>query len=306
MGELAMKQYKHYIIYKITNTINGKIYIGKHKCDDLDDNYFGSGKQLWLAINKYGLENFIFHMEIDLHNQEEMDLLEELVVNEDFLKRDDVYNISRGGKNPCMYGINNPFYGKDHSESFKRKVSMQFKGKSLTQTHKDNISKGLKKLLENHPEIKLKFGSRKNKKKCKNKNTGEVKFFNINDIPDDFEIYIHRKTRQHVSEEQKLENRRKQIERNKKSKWYTNGIEEKFCLPENVPQGFIPGRLPTTNVGRKYSKESRLKMRNAKLGKTPSNKGKVFITNGTDNKYVDKYSILPDGWKYGMTRKNRE
>ena len=63
-----MKQYKHYMIYKITNTINGKIYIGKHKCDDLDDGYFGSGKRLWIAINKYGLENFVFHMEIDLHN----------------------------------------------------------------------------------------------------------------------------------------------------------------------------------------------------------------------------------------------
>ena len=63
-----MKQYKHYMIYKITNTINSKIYIGKHKCDDLDDGYFGSGKRLWIAINKYGLENFVFHMEIDLHN----------------------------------------------------------------------------------------------------------------------------------------------------------------------------------------------------------------------------------------------
>ena len=111
-----MRTYKHYIIYKITNKVNGKIYIGKHKCNDLDDGYFGSGKRLFQAINKYGIENFEFHLEIDLKSQEEMDLLEECVVNEQFLARTDVYNLSRGGKNPCMYGKNNPFYGKTHSK----------------------------------------------------------------------------------------------------------------------------------------------------------------------------------------------
>ena len=39
-----------YIIYKITNLINGKFYIGKHKCKKLDDSYFGSGFALKSAI----------------------------------------------------------------------------------------------------------------------------------------------------------------------------------------------------------------------------------------------------------------
>ena len=118
-----MKTYKHYILYKITNLINGKIYIGKHMCDVLDDKYFGSGKRLWLAINKYGIENFVFELLIDLKNREEMDLLEECVVNKEFLARNDVYNISKGGKNPCMYGKDNPFYGKTHTNEFKEKIS---------------------------------------------------------------------------------------------------------------------------------------------------------------------------------------
>jgi len=125
-------KYKHYIIYTITNNINGKIYIGKHKCNKLDDGYFGSGKLLKLAIKKYGLNNLTFHLEIDLKNQDEMDLLEEMVVNEFFLKRNDVYNISRGGKNPCMYGKNNPFYGKTHSKDFCERISKKFKGKKLS------------------------------------------------------------------------------------------------------------------------------------------------------------------------------
>ena len=48
----------HYIIYQITNTVNGKIYIGKHQTTDVNDSYMGSGKLLKAAINKYGLAAF--------------------------------------------------------------------------------------------------------------------------------------------------------------------------------------------------------------------------------------------------------
>lgn len=44
-------------IYKTTNKINGKIYIGKNATDDPD--YLGSGQYLKRAIKKYGRQHFI-------------------------------------------------------------------------------------------------------------------------------------------------------------------------------------------------------------------------------------------------------
>lgn len=49
---------KFNFIYKITNLINNKIYVGKHSTDKLEDGYFGSGKILKKAIKKYSKENF--------------------------------------------------------------------------------------------------------------------------------------------------------------------------------------------------------------------------------------------------------
>lgn len=46
------------IIYKTTNLINNKSYVGQSKHDN-DKKYLGFGPLLKKAINKYGKENFI-------------------------------------------------------------------------------------------------------------------------------------------------------------------------------------------------------------------------------------------------------
>ena len=99
---------KHYLIYQTTNLVNGKIYIGKHETFNIEDNYFGSGKYLKRAIKKHSLENFEFKILIDLKSREEMNLLEKMVVTEEFCKREDVYNIKIGGDGGWDYINSNP------------------------------------------------------------------------------------------------------------------------------------------------------------------------------------------------------
>lgn len=48
----------HHIVYKTTNLLNGKYYIGIHSTEELDDGYLGSGTLLGKAMRKYGRKNF--------------------------------------------------------------------------------------------------------------------------------------------------------------------------------------------------------------------------------------------------------
>lgn len=88
---------KYHLIYKTTNLVNNKIYMGAHSTNEVDDGYLGSGKMLHSAIKKYGVENFkreILHM---FDSPEEMFEKEKEIVTEEFVSRSDVYNIVTGG-----------------------------------------------------------------------------------------------------------------------------------------------------------------------------------------------------------------
>ena len=87
----------YYTIYKVTNKINGKIYIGSHKTKNLDDGYMGSGKYLTHALQKYGLENFTKEILFIFDNPKDMYAKEAEIVNDEFLTEENTYNLKRGG-----------------------------------------------------------------------------------------------------------------------------------------------------------------------------------------------------------------
>ena len=92
-----------YLIYKITNTINNKIYIGKHKTNDKNDDYMGSGKILNKAIEKYGVDKFKKEILFECNSEEEMNQKEAEIVDDEFVARLDTYNIKLGGQGGWDY-----------------------------------------------------------------------------------------------------------------------------------------------------------------------------------------------------------
>lgn len=93
-------------IYKITNTINGKVYVGQH--DGSKPHYFGSGEVLKKAVKKYGKEAFSREIVIEgQFSKQELDALETHYIARfecffpDFPNKG--YNLTRGGDGLCGY-----------------------------------------------------------------------------------------------------------------------------------------------------------------------------------------------------------
>lgn len=87
----------HYYLYQITCLVNNKIYVGVHKTHDLNDGYMGSGKVIKAAFAKHGANNFTKVILETFDTSEAMYAREKEVVTDEFLAREDTYNLRRGG-----------------------------------------------------------------------------------------------------------------------------------------------------------------------------------------------------------------
>lgn len=104
-----------YIVYLTTNTLNNKIYVGVHKTDNplIFDGYLGCGVTIQnpksyqnnktpfqFAVTKYGIKNFKRNTIQEFDTLQDALDLEECIVDEKFIAREDTYNATIGGGYP--------------------------------------------------------------------------------------------------------------------------------------------------------------------------------------------------------------
>lgn len=85
-----------FILYKTTNKINGKFYIGVH--NSKRPWYKGSGSYLKKAIEKYGLDNFERQTLFEFETANDAYAKEKEIVNYDLVSDPQCYNLRLGGR----------------------------------------------------------------------------------------------------------------------------------------------------------------------------------------------------------------
>lgn len=100
------------ILYMTVNTVNHKIYVGIHITNKPYefDNYWGNGitgtssyhfkhpsSPFHYAVKKYGLKAFRRYTLFVFDTYEEARKMEKIIVDEEFVKRPDTYNVALGG-----------------------------------------------------------------------------------------------------------------------------------------------------------------------------------------------------------------
>lgn len=88
---------RKYLVYKITNRFDGKIYIGVHSTLNKNDRYMGSGTEIKEALKKFGRKFFIKETLATFDTKEEMLAKEKELVTKEFCMRSDTYNRIEGG-----------------------------------------------------------------------------------------------------------------------------------------------------------------------------------------------------------------
>ena len=240
----------YYYVYQITNLLNNKIYVGKHKSEKhpYENGYYGSGKQITAAIAKYRIDNFKKEVLHYCSSKDEMAAKEAEIVTEEFVKLPNTYNMHKGGpggwdhyngsrqhrENSRKGGQNsgrrgsNPFKNPEFQKKYSWTRSPEHM-KLMTDRAKDPVviakrKETFKKQKHSQGENNSQFG----RVWISNVLTKEVKRITINDtIPDG---WVRGKKGHLITK-----------------CWVNNGVKEHYILLENEQEyklkGFSSGRL---------------------------------------------------------------
>lgn len=147
---------KYFYIYRITNTIDLKTYVGQRSCEGIpikDTHYLGSGFLIKKAIKKYGKENFKKEILKEYSEseitREELGKLERYYIKQERERGHSEYNLSDGGLVPSLSGDLNPAKRQEVRKKISEKLlgrpgkPSPFKGQKQTEEFCKKISKSL-------------------------------------------------------------------------------------------------------------------------------------------------------------------
>lgn len=147
-------------IYKTTNLINGKFYIGQKKSSFfLGESYLGSGVRLKSAIKHYGKENFVVEVIDFADSRDELNEKEIFWISKlDATNLDIAYNVSQGGdggNTGSMYKGMLPTHQQTAEERQKRSESLKRaykEGRHMVHLSDEARKKMSDKAKQRHPK----------------------------------------------------------------------------------------------------------------------------------------------------------
>jgi hypothetical protein len=141
---MARKQKKYHYIYKTTNLISGKYYIGMHSTHNLDDGYMGSGRRLRYSINKYGEENHKVEILEFVDSRAELIKREEEIVNLNEIAKQECMNLRVGGTG----GFSSEQQRENAKKSNAKQKILRETDPEWVERYKENRTKGQKKVYD--------------------------------------------------------------------------------------------------------------------------------------------------------------
>lgn len=126
-----------YTVYRTTNTITGKFYIGVHKTVNPNDSYLGSGIALKDAVKTHGRAAFRKDVLFAFATSAEAYDKERELVTRELVESGSAYNLTEGGvpsidwgnrrKATALRGEDHPQWGKTRTEEQRKRTSESLK-----------------------------------------------------------------------------------------------------------------------------------------------------------------------------------
>lgn len=327
----------YYTVYKTTNLINSKEYVGFHKIKNIDeiqhqesetgsifkDGYMGSGKLIKRALEKYGPMNMKQSLLLITNDKIEAEELEKFIVNKTWVESDNNYNLSIGGGVTILYGESNGFFNKLHTKETIEKLQI-----SRNKTLETNpfswceiIDLSTNEVYINHKEIYDKFNLSSRYEIYESMNNGRLKYKSVTLHNNAILNYNKRKLWLEKEPERKkklqeecslrfkgvMKTEKSNLKRGKSiSKWIKENPKlhkERMDKINKNPEKIK--KMADKHRGMKRTPEARKRMSDSQRGKPSHSKGKIFINNPITREQIliDKNSLIPEGWILGLLKK---